>query len=104
VPTQAGAAGHEERKREAAERKKRERAVEALGTRIAELEARIAEKETEVKSVEAAIAAPGFYDDVAAAKPTLDRHQALMWVVGDLLSQWEMLQAEAEEKKAALSS
>ncbi len=103
-PPQTGAAGHEERKREAAERKKRERAFEALAARIAELEARIAEKETEVKTVEAAIAAPGFYDDVAAAKPTLDRHQALMWEVGDLLSQWEMLQAEAEEKKAALSS
>ena len=103
-PPQTGAAGHEERKREAAERKKRERAFEALSARIAELETRIAEKETEVKTVEAAIAAPGFYDDVAAAKPTLDRHQALMWEVGDLLSQWEMLQAEAEEKKAALSS
>ena len=104
APAQTGAAGHEERKREAAERKKRERAVEAIGARIAELEARIAEKETEVKTVEAAISAPGFYNDVAAAKPTLDRHQTLMWEVGDLLSQWEMLQAEAEEKKAALSS
>ena len=104
APSQTGAAGHEERKREAAERKKRERAFEALAARIAELEARIAEKETEVKTVEAAIAAPGFYDDVAAAKPTLDRHQALMWEVGDLLSQWEMLQAEAEEKKAALAT
>ena len=104
APAQTGAAGHEERKREAAERKKRERAVEAIGARIAELEARIAEKETEVKTVEAAISAPGFYNDVAAAKPTLDRHQTLMWEVGDLLSQWEMLQAEAEEKRAALSS
>lgn len=104
VPPQTGAAGHEERKREAAERKKRERAVEALGARIAELEARIADKETEVKAVEAAIAAPGFYDDVTAAKPALDRHQTLMWEVGDLLSQWEMLQAEAEEKKSALAN
>jgi len=101
APPASGAAGHEERKREAAERKKRERALEALGARIAELEARIADKEAEVKTVEAAIAAPGFYDDVAAAKPTLDRHQTLMWEVGDLLSQWEMLQAEAEDKKAA---
>jgi len=104
APPATGAAGHEERKREAADRKKRERAFEALGARIAELEGRIADKETEVKSVEAAIAAPGFYDDVAAAKPTLDRHQTLMWEVGDLLSQWEMLQAEAEAKKTALSS
>ena len=57
-----------------------------------------------MKTVEAAISAPGFYDNVAAAKPTLDRHQTLMWEVGDLLSQWEMLQAEAEQKKTAFSS
>jgi ATP-binding cassette, subfamily F, member 3 len=102
-PAAGGAAGHEERKRDAADRKKRERAYAAIAARIAELEARIAEKEAEVKGVEAAIAAPGFYDDAAVATPTLNRHQALMWEVGDLLSQWEMLQAEAEEKKAALA-
>ena len=73
----------------------------ALEARIAELEGRIADRETEVKSVEAAIAAPGFYADAAAAKPALDRHQALMWEVGDLLSQWEMLQAEAEALRTA---
>ncbi|MGE0816904.1 MAG: ABC-F family ATP-binding cassette domain-containing protein [Vicinamibacterales bacterium] len=97
-----GADGHAERKREAADRKKRERAVAALGARIADLEARIAEREAEVKTVEAAISAPGFYDDREAAAPVLARHQALMWEVGDLLSQWEMLQTEAEEKRAAL--
>ncbi len=26
----------------------------------------------------------------------LDEHQALMWEVGNLLGQWEMLQAEAD--------
>ena len=95
---------YENRKRDAAERKKRERALQAAATRLAELEARIAERETEIKTVEAAIAAPGFYDRPADATPTLDRHQALMWEVGDLLGQWEMLQAEVEEKKAALES
>ncbi len=95
---------YEDRKRDAAERKKRERALQAAATRLAELEARIAERETEIKTVEAAIAAPGFYDRPADATPTLDRHQALMWEVGDLLGQWEMLQAEVEEKKAALES
>ncbi len=104
APAPAGAAGHEERKREAADRKKRERAFQALAARIAELEARIGVKEGEIKTVETAIAAPGFYDDVARAKPTLDRHQTLMWEVGDLLSQWEMLQAEAEESRAASAS
>ncbi|MBP7779817.1 MAG: ABC-F family ATP-binding cassette domain-containing protein [Acidobacteria bacterium] len=96
-----GAAGHEERKREAADKKRRERSFQALEARIAELEGRIADRETEVKSVEAAIAAPGFYADAAAAKPALDRHQALMWEVGDLLCQWEMLQAEAEALRTA---
>ncbi len=97
-------ASYEDRKRDAAERKKCERAYQALATRIAELEGRIAERETEIKTVEAAIAAPGFYASPDAAKPTLDRHQALMWEVGDLLSQWEMLQAEAEAKKTALAT
>ena len=40
-----------------------------------------------------AMAAPGFYDDRAAAQPIIDRHQALMWEVGDLMHQWEELQA-----------
>lgn len=102
TPPPPPAASYEERKKDAAERKRRERAYQALAARIAELEARIAEREAEIKTVEAAIASPGFYGSPDAAKPTLDRHQALMWEVGDLLSQWEMLQAEAEEKKAAL--
>ncbi len=103
-PPAAAPISYENRKRDAAERKKRERALQAAATRLAELEARIAERETEIKTVEAAIAAPGFYDRPADATPTLDRHQALMWEVGDLLGQWEMLQAEVEEKKAALES
>ncbi|MEZ5290731.1 MAG: ABC-F family ATP-binding cassette domain-containing protein [Vicinamibacterales bacterium] len=98
----AGADGYAERKREAADRKKRERAIAALSARITDLETRIAEREAEVKTVEAAISAPGFYDDREAAAPVLARHQALMWEVGDLLSQWEMLQTEAEEKRTAL--
>ena len=39
------------------------------------------------------MAAPGFYDDREAAQPVIDRHQALMWEVGDLMHQWEELQA-----------
>jgi hypothetical protein len=38
------------------------------------------------------MAVPGFYEDRAAAQPTIDRHQALMWEVGVLMSQWEELQ------------
>jgi ATP-binding cassette subfamily F protein 3 len=102
APAAGSAADHDQRRREAADRKKRERAVEVLAARIAQLEARIAERETTVKGVEEEMAAPGFYDNHEKSKPVLDRHQALMWEVGDLLGQWEMLQAEADGLRAAL--
>ena len=38
------------------------------------------------------MAAPGFYDDRQAAQPVVNRHESLMWEVGDLMSQWEALQ------------
>ena len=44
------------------------------------------------------MAAPGFYDDLERAKPVTDRHQALMWEVGDLIAQWEALQEHAAEQ------
>ena len=62
-------------------------------TRIADLERRIAETEAAIREIEEAMAAPGFYDDRGAAQPTIDRHQALMWQVGDLMHQWEELHA-----------
>ena len=43
-----------------------------------------------------AMAAPGFYENHETAKPVVDRHQALMWEVGDLMSQWEALQQQTE--------
>jgi ATP-binding cassette subfamily F protein 3 len=85
----------EARKREEAERRKRQRAVDALQKRIADLESRIAEREAEVKELEAAMAAPGFYENLEAARPLTDRHQTLMWEVGDLIAQWEALQEHA---------
>jgi hypothetical protein len=66
-----------------------------LKDRIDDLETRIADREKQIKDTEAAMTAPGFYDDHEKAKPVVDRHQALMWEVGDLLNQWEMLQGEA---------
>jgi hypothetical protein len=39
------------------------------------------------------MAADGFYSDRPAAESVVSRHQALMWEVGDLMQQWEMLQA-----------
>src|SRR4249920_1463936 len=82
----------EERKRAEADRRRKQRANESLQKRIADLETRIAEREAQVKELETAMAAPGFYSDAEAAKPVTDRHQALMWEVGDLISQWEALQ------------
>ena len=88
----------EARKREDAERRQRQRAAEALQKRIADLESRIAEREAKVKELEATMASPGFYDNLEAAKPVTDRHQALMWEVGDLIAQWEALQEHAAEQ------
>jgi ATP-binding cassette subfamily F protein 3 len=88
---------YEERKKESVERRKRERAFKALKDRVAELEARIAEREKAIKEVEQTMAAPDFYSDHDKSKPVLARHQSLMWEVGELLGQWEMLQNEAEQ-------
>jgi uncharacterized coiled-coil protein SlyX len=76
-----------------AEARKRQRAAHAHQQRIDQLEARIAECEASIRELEQMMAAPGFYDDRAAAQPFIDRHQALMWKVGDLMHQWEELQS-----------
>jgi ATP-binding cassette subfamily F protein 3 len=87
---------HEARKRDAAEQRKRDRAAQALKDRIADLEGRIADREQTIKALEHTMSSPGFYDDHDAARPIVSQHQALMWEVGDLLNQWEMLQSLAE--------
>ena len=83
---------HDDKKRVDAETRKRQRAVQARQARIDTLEARIAETEAAIRDVEQQMSAPGFYDNRAAAQPVVDRHQALMWQVGDLMHQWEELQ------------
>ncbi|HEV8397786.1 MAG TPA: ABC-F family ATP-binding cassette domain-containing protein [Vicinamibacterales bacterium] len=87
----------EERKRLEGERKKKQREQESLWKRIADLEARISTSEAEVKQLEAAMSEAGFYEDSTRSKPVIDRHQALMWEVGDLMAQWEALQNHAAE-------
>ena len=82
----------ERKKRSDAEARKRARADQARRARIDDLEARIAERESAIREIEQAMSAPGFYDDRATAQPLIDRHQALMWEVGDLMHQWEALQ------------
>ena len=85
------------RKRLEAERRKKDKAAQALQKRITDIEGRIAEREAQVRELESTMSAPGFYDDRDRSKQVIDRHQALMWEVGDLMGQWEALQAHAEE-------
>ena len=65
--------------------------AEARQRRIQELEARIAKAESGIKELEAQMSAPGFYENHETSKPVIDRHQALMWEVGDLMNKWEAL-------------
>ena len=85
-------AEHDERRRAAAEQRKRDHAEKKLQSQIADLETRIAEREQAMKEIEATMSSPGFYDKREDAQPLIDRHQALMWELGDLMHQWEELQ------------
>jgi ATP-binding cassette subfamily F protein 3 len=87
---------HEEKKRVDADARKRSKELQARRQRIESLESRIAETEAAIRDIEQQMSAPGFYDDRAAAQPVIDRHQALMWQVGDLMHQWEELQSLKE--------
>jgi ATP-binding cassette subfamily F protein 3 len=87
------APAREAQKRTNAEARKKSRAAQARRAQIEALEARIAETEQAIRAIEETMAAPGFYEDRAAAQPVIDRHQALMWTVGDLMHQWEELHA-----------
>jgi ATP-binding cassette subfamily F protein 3 len=115
-PGQTGGAGHENRtsraardaqlardlkKRSDADARRKQREHQARRARIDDLEARIARTEKEIRELEEAMAAPGFYENRAAAQPVIDRHQSLMWEVGDLMHQWEELQALSELPSAA---
>jgi ATP-binding cassette subfamily F protein 3 len=92
-PSEAPAT-YEDRKRAEAEARRQRKADDTRRRRIEELEARIADREQAIKDIEASMSAPGFYEDREAAKPVIDRHQALMWEVGDLMNQWEALQTK----------
>ncbi len=91
--TAPAAPAREAQKRTDAEAKRKSRAAQARRAQIEALEARIAETEQAIRAIEQTMAVPGFYDDRAAAQPVIDRHQALMWIVGDLMHQWEELHA-----------
>ncbi|CAN5447836.1 ABC-F family ATP-binding cassette domain-containing protein [soil metagenome] len=82
---------YDDRKRQEAEARKLRKAQDARKRRIDDLESRIADRERAIREIEEAMSAPGFYHDHEAAKPVVDRHQALMWEVGELMEQWEQL-------------
>ena len=84
-------------KREQVASRRRQRQLDALQARIAELERRIAQREDAVREVEVQMAEPGFFADESAAERVTKKHQQLMWEVGDLMNQWEALELEAAE-------
>jgi ATP-binding cassette subfamily F protein 3 len=83
---------YEDRKRVESEARRARKVVDARRKRIEDLESRIAEREQAIRDIETTMSAAGFYDNHESAKPIIDRHQALMWEVGDLMHQWEVLQ------------
>ena len=88
----APAPSYEDRKRVESDARRVRKAVDVRRKRIDDLESRIAEREQAIRDIETTMSAPGFYDNHESAKPIIDRHQALMWEVGDLMHQWEQLQ------------
>jgi ATP-binding cassette subfamily F protein 3 len=87
-----GPVAYDDRKRQEAEARKARKVLDARRKRIDDLESRIAEREQAIKDLELTMTAPGFYDNHETAKPVIDKHQTLMWEVGDLMHQWEELQ------------
>ncbi len=94
--TQAPPDDREARRQAQIEARRRDRAAKARQAKIAELEERIAQCESEIKQIETTMANPEFYQDRVGSQPVIDRHQALMWQVGDLMHQWEELQTSPE--------
>jgi ATP-binding cassette subfamily F protein 3 len=95
------AAQHEARKRERALEKKKQQSTARLQSQISDLEARIANHEQAIRDLEQTMAQPGFYEDRVKSQETINRHQSLMWEVGDLMHQWEELQKRAEADPAS---
>ncbi|MEQ1727834.1 MAG: ABC-F family ATP-binding cassette domain-containing protein [Vicinamibacterales bacterium] len=91
-----GPPSRDEKKRIDAEARKKQKARQARMAEVGRLEGRVAETETAIRELEARMAAPGFYDDRAAAQKAADDHQALMWKVNELMQRWEDLQSDPD--------
>jgi ATP-binding cassette, subfamily F, member 3 len=97
---QQPATSHAERKKSEAADRRRRRDTDQRERRIADIEARIADREQAIKELETRMAAPGFYDDRTDAESVIARHRDLMWEVGDLMRQWESLQSVESADKS----
>jgi ATP-binding cassette subfamily F protein 3 len=86
------APSYDDRRKLESDARRARKAVDARRKRIDELEGRIADREQAIRDLESTMSAPGFYENHDAAKPVIDKHQKLMWEVGDLMHQWEELQ------------
>jgi ATP-binding cassette subfamily F protein 3 len=91
APVKEAPPSYDQRKRDESDARRVRKAVDARQKRIADLEGRIAEREQAVRDLEGKMSAAGFYDNHETSKPIVDRHQALMWEIGDLMHQWEEL-------------
>src|SRR6266851_4988395 len=67
------AAAHDARKRGQTQEKKRTQHSQKLQSQVADLEARIAEREQAIRDLEATMSTPEFYDDRAQAQPLIKR-------------------------------
>ena len=88
----AGPTERDERRRKTQAERRLKREQNARQKRVVDLEQRISDREREIRTLEETMSSPGFYDRREAAQPVVDRHQTLMWEVGDLMGQWEALQ------------
>jgi ATP-binding cassette subfamily F protein 3 len=88
-----------DRKAALADQRRRDRDRKARQARLADLETRIAAHESAIKALETEMADPAFYEQRDTAEARLARHQSLMWEVGELMQQWEML-SENDESDA----
>jgi ATP-binding cassette subfamily F protein 3 len=94
APQKPDVAAQRNNREEQIQARRAKKEADARRRRIEELESRIAEREEEIKTLEAQMSSAGFYENHETSKPVLDRHQALMWEVGELMNRWEALSSD----------
>lgn len=94
APVKVAGDDRDARLRAHAERKETQRSEQKRLKEIADVEARIAEREGEVVALEALMADPELYHDATRWKEISNRHELLKDEVNNLFERWETLQAE----------